>query len=212
MFFIEQSHPMLEEENKLWDDCFSFVAGIDEVGRGPLAGPVVAAALIFTDRNKIPFVNDSKKLTHKKRVELRNYLIAENSVKFSISVVENTIIDSINILQATHRAMRECITQLSIAEFALIDGLPVPNFPIKSKAIVKGDSKSASIAAASIIAKVYRDEIMDKYAEEYPKYGFEKHKGYGTAFHIRAIKEHGILPIHRKTFEPIKGLIKSNDF
>lgn len=207
MFFIEQSHPMLEEENKLWDDCFSFVAGIDEVGRGPLAGPVVAAAVIFTDRNKIPSVNDSKKLSHKKRVELRNYLISENSVKYSISVIEHSVIDSINILQATHKAMRECITKLQISEFALIDGLPVPNFPIKSKSIIKGDSKSASIAAASIIAKVYRDEIMDKYAEKYPEYGFEKHKGYGTALHIKAIKEYGILPIHRKTFEPVKGLI-----
>ena len=194
-------------EREIWDDGVSFIAGIDEAGRGPLAGPVVAAAVIIPKETKFPLVNDSKKPTDKQRRVLRTEIMSVDEVLFSIVEISVSEIEKINILRATHLAMKKTVQKLQCADFALIDGLPVPQFPIPSKAIVKGDSKSASIAAASILAKVYRDELMEKYAVKYPQYGFDKNKGYGTSAHMTALKKYGPCPIHRKTFAPVKSLL-----
>jgi ribonuclease HII len=207
MEYIQSCHPMFLYEREIWDDDVSFIAGIDEAGRGPLAGPVVAAAVIIPKETKFPLVNDSKKLTDKQRRILRTEIMSIDEVLFSIIEISVGEIEKINILRATHLAMKKTVQKLQCADFALIDGLPVPQFPIPSKAIVKGDSKSASIAAASILAKVYRDELMKKYAIKYPQYGFEKNKGYGTAEHMNALKKYGPCPIHRKTFAPVKNLL-----
>ena len=207
MEYLLNCHPMFSYERKLWDDGIFFIAGIDEAGRGPLAGPVVAAAVIIPKEIKFPLVNDSKKLTDKRRRELRSEIMSIEKVIVSIAEVSVSEIEKNNILRATHSAMKKTVQKLGCADFALIDGLPVPNFPIPSQAIVKGDSKSASIAAASILAKVHRDELMEKYAVKYPQYGFEKHKGYGTAAHIEALKKYGPCPIHRKTFAPVRKIL-----
>ena len=198
---------MLSFEHKKWAQGIMMVAGVDEAGRGPLAGPVVVAAVIFTDHEKIPVVNDSKQLSAKKRELLYEQIISTPGVLYSIQEVSETIIDEKNILQATHLGMRNAVSDLKVAEFALIDGLPVPNFPTPCQAIVKGDAKSASIAAASILAKTFRDKIMAKYAEKYPEYGFENHSGYGTKAHIEALQKYGPTPIHRKTFAPVRDVI-----
>ncbi|MCP4177378.1 MAG: ribonuclease HII [bacterium] len=194
---------MLSFEMEKWDDGIVFIAGIDEVGRGPLAGPVVAAAVVFDKNRNIPVVNDSKKLTEKKRNIYYKNIINTDKVQYSIAEVDIDIIDKINILQATYLAMRNAVSKLSNVEFALIDGLPIKNFNFPNIAIVKGDSKSASIAAASIIAKVHRDNLMAEHALKYPEYSFEKNKGYGTAAHLSAIKKYGPCPIHRKSFAPV---------
>lgn len=207
MKFLKHEDPLLAIERKKWKDGFSFVAGVDEAGRGPLAGPLVVTALVFRKNSRIPFVNDSKKLSIKKRIELRNVLINSDQVDYSIVEIQPQEIDKLNILNATHKGMKEALTGLKKLDFALIDGLPVPNIPVKHESIVKGDSKSANIAAASILAKVHRDEIMQKIAREYPEYGFEKHKGYGTAFHIDAIKKYGPTKYHRRSFSPLKEIL-----
>lgn len=208
MEIFDYRHPMLSFERELWDGGLCFIAGVDEAGRGPLAGPLVVSAVIFEKGEKIPIVNDSKKLTAKQRELLYDQILLM-AKKYSIIELSEDEIDSLNILQATHKGMRMAVKELEIAEFALIDGLPVSNMPTKSKAIVKGDAKSATIAAASILAKVYRDRLMDKYADLYPQYGFERNKGYGTAEHLKALKEYGVLPIHRKTFEPVKSMLNN---
>jgi ribonuclease HII len=210
MEYIQSCHPMFSYERKLWDDGVSFIAGIDEAGRGPLAGPVVAAAVIIPKEIDFPLVNDSKKLTDKQRRKLRTEIMSVDKILFSIIEISVAEIEKINILRATHSAMKKAVLKLNCADFALIDGLPVPDFPIPSQAIVKGDSKSASIAAASILAKVYRDELMEKYAVKYPQYGFEKHKGYGTKGHMEALKKYGPCPIHRKTFAPVRKLLEKS--
>lgn len=206
MEFFDYRHPMLSCERELWDGGFSFIAGVDEAGRGPLAGPLVVCAVIFEKGTQIPIVNDSKKLTAKKRECLYDQIIA-TAKKYSIIELGEDEIDSLNILRATHKGMRVAVEELKIAQFALIDGLPVLGMNVESRAIIKGDAKSASIAAASILAKVCRDRLMDKYAELYPQYGFERNKGYGTAEHFEAIRKYGASPIHRKTFEPVKSLL-----
>jgi len=197
-------------EKEAWDKQFKFVAGVDEAGRGPLAGPVVAAAMIIPKGIDFPLVNDSKKLTDKQRRKLSAQITSIDNLDYSIVEISEQEVDNINILNATHMAMKKAILNLRNVDFALIDGLPVPNFPIDCKSIVKGDSKSASIAAASILAKVYRDDLMIDFSIKYPQYGFEKHKGYGTAQHIKAIKEFGPCPIHRRTFAPISMLYPIN--
>jgi len=199
---------MLSFERQKWDEGISFVAGVDEAGRGPLAGPVVVAAVIFTDHNKIPVVNDSKQLSAAKREILYKKIISTPGILYNIQEISPEEIDKINILQATHLGMRNAVIELKPTEFTYIDGLPVPSFPTLCQAIVKGDSKSASIAAASILAKTYRDAIMAKFAEKYPEYGFENHSGYGTKAHIAALKKYGATPIHRKTFAPVRDVIK----
>ena len=176
------------------------ICGIDEAGRGPLAGPVVAGAAILPVDCEILFLNDSKKLSEKKR-DLLFDEIKEKAVAYGIGIVSPQVIDEINILQATYEAMRQAISQLNvIPEILLNDAVTIPGVDIMQVPIVKGDAKSVSIAAASILAKVTRDHMMEEYDKEYPEYGFAKHKGYGTPAHITALKEFGPTPIHRRTF------------
>ncbi|MDR1417911.1 MAG: ribonuclease HII [Endomicrobium sp.] len=187
-----------------YDKGLKFIAGIDEAGRGPLAGPVVASAVILPKDCLICDLNDSKKLSQKKR-EFLFKIIKEKALFYAISIVDNNIIDKINILQATLLAMRNSISQLPKApDICLIDGnCKVKGLDIAQETIVGGDAKSASIAAASILAKVIRDNLMDEYAKKYPLYGFDKHKGYGTKKHIEAINQYGVCSIHRMSFAPI---------
>ena len=176
------------------------ICGVDEAGRGPLAGPVCAAAVILPEHLQIPGLNDSKKLTDKKRRELFT-IIQEQAVAWGIGLASETEIDEINILQATFLAMRRALEQLNARpEIALIDGNRETDFGLPVKTVVKGDSLSANIAAASVMAKVTRDNIMTEMANQYPEYGFEIHKGYGTKAHYEALRTYGPCPIHRKTF------------
>ena len=178
----------------------SGICGIDEAGRGPLAGPVVAGAVILPKDCEILFLNDSKKLSEKKREELF-VEIQEKAIAWNVGIVGPDVIDEINILQATYEAMREAIRGLSaVPEILLNDAVQIPKVEIPQVSIIKGDAKSVSIAAASILAKVTRDHMMAEYDEIYPGYGFAKHKGYGTAAHIQALKELGPCPIHRRSF------------
>ncbi len=202
---LERLEEILLYERGLWSAGYDLVAGIDEVGRGPLAGPVVAAAVILPKECKIEGVNDSKKLSAKKREELYD-VILEKAVSYGIGVVSNERIDEINILQATYEAMREALSQLKPrAEYILADAVTIPMVSTPQKGIIGGDGKSMSIGAASIVAKVYRDRLMDAYDAAYPGYGFASNKGYGAAEHIAGIKKQGITPIHRKTF--LKSLL-----
>lgn len=186
---------------------FSRIAGIDEAGRGPLAGPVSAAAVILPKGYSHELLDDSKKLSEKKRELIYEDLIADKRIQWAHSFAEPEEIDRINILKATHAAMARAAGQLNVEPiYCLIDGLAVPNFPYPSEGIVKGDGKSLSIAAASIIAKVTRDRKMLEYAEEFPEYGFERHKGYGTKFHLEALHLHGPTKIHRQSFAPVAQL------
>lgn len=176
------------------------VCGIDEAGRGPLAGPVVAGAVILPRDCEILFLNDSKKLSGKRRDELFDE-IREKAVSFGVGIVSPERIDEINILQATYEAMRQAVSQLSPApEVLLNDAVTIPGITMQQIPIIKGDAKSVSIAAASILAKVTRDRMMVEYDAIFPQYGFAKHKGYGTAAHIAALKACGSCPIHRKSF------------
>lgn len=180
------------------------VAGIDEAGRGPLAGPVVVAAVIAPIGYEVSGMNDSKKLTEKKRELLFSQMMEGEELCYSIITVDADKIDELNILGATHYGMRRAAESLKITpDVCLIDGLPVRSFPFEQEAIVKGDSKSFSIAMASVLAKVTRDRLMLQYAEMYPEYGFERHKGYGTKEHLKALHEHGPCPIHRRSFAPV---------
>ena len=189
---------MREFENKYSD--LVYVAGIDEAGRGPLAGPVVAAAVILPKDIFLPFLNDSKKVTEKRRDVLFDE-IKQNAIAYGIGIASNTLIDEINILQATYEAMREAINALEkTPDVLLVDAVHIPDINIKQVGIVKGDAKSVNIAAASILAKVTRDRIMVEYDKIYPEYGFASNKGYGTATHIAALKEVGPCAIHRKSF------------
>ena len=187
-------------ENSCFSNGIQIVCGVDEAGRGPLAGPVCAAAVILPPNVEIPGLNDSKKLTDKKRRELFP-VIKEMAIAFGIGYASHEEIDEINILQATYLAMERALAQLSVKpELALIDGNRAKDFGLPVRTVVKGDSLSASIAAASVLAKVSRDDLMLQLAEEYPHYGFEIHKGYGTKAHYEAIRAHGPSPVHRKTF------------
>lgn len=179
---------------------YEIICGVDEAGRGPLAGPVTAAAVILPEGYEIPGLNDSKQLTDKKRRELYP-IIKEEALAYGIAFVDEGVIDEVNILNATFMAMKDAISQLSIRpNLALIDGNRVSDFGVEAIPVVKGDTKVASIAAASILAKVARDDYMEAMAEKYPDYGFEVHKGYGTKRHYAAIGEKGMCPIHRRTF------------
>lgn len=178
----------------------SDICGIDEAGRGPLAGPVVAGAVILPKDCKILYLNDSKKLSEKRREEL--FLeIRDKAVSYAVGIVEPKEIDRINILQATYAAMRQAVGKLSrVPQVLLNDAVEIPGLSMKQVKIIHGDAKSLSIAAASVLAKVTRDHLMMDYDKQYPEYGFAKHKGYGTAAHIQVLKEKGACPIHRKTF------------
>lgn len=189
-----------EIENSLYSDQIMTICGVDEAGRGPLAGPVCAAAVILPKGLELPGLNDSKKLTDKRRRELFP-MIKEQAIAYGIGFASQQEIDQINILQATFLAMQRAIDQLEgKADFALIDGNREKDFGLPVKTVVKGDSLSANIAAASILAKVTRDDLMEELAKQYPEYGFEIHKGYGTKAHYEALRTHGPSPVHRKTF------------
>lgn len=191
---------MWEIEQRHFDNGVKLICGVDEAGRGPLAGPVCAAAVILPANVEIPGLNDSKKLSDKKRRELYP-VIKEQAVAYGIAFADHAEIDEINILQATYLAMERAINQLSVKpELALIDGNRAKDFGISVETVVHGDSLSASIAAASVLAKVTRDDYMLKMAEAYPGYDFEIHKGYGTKAHYAALTEHGPSPIHRMSF------------
>ena len=190
----------LEYENKAYANGYNYVCGVDEAGRGPFAGPVCAAAVILPKNTIIEGVNDSKKLTEKKREALFD-VIKETALSYSIAWASVEEIESMNILNAAMLAMKRAVEGLDVkADFAYIDGNKTPPIDIPCEAVVKGDANSMSIAAASILAKVSRDRLMLEYAKQYPEYGFEKHKGYGTKVHTEAILKYGECPIHRPSF------------
>ena len=187
-------------ENEGYQKGYIYIGGIDEAGRGPLAGPVVASVVVFNPNTKIEGINDSKKLSEAKREELFD-IIKEQALDYGIGIVNNEEIDEFNILNATYMAMKKAINCLEkTPDYLLIDAATIPGIETDQKPIIKGDSKSISIAAASILAKVTRDHIMYTYDEMYPGYGFKAHKGYGTKEHYEAIEKQGITPIHRKSF------------
>lgn len=191
---------MWEIEDSFFDQGYSLLCGVDEAGRGPLAGPVCAAAVILPKHLQIPGLGDSKKLTDKKRRELFP-VIQQQAIAYGIGFASEQEIDEINILQATFLAMRRALDQLSVRpDLALIDGNRETDFGLPVRTVVKGDSLSANIAAASILAKVSRDDVMLKLAQDYPQYGFDIHKGYGTKAHYQALRDFGPCPIHRRTF------------
>lgn len=195
---IERTDRMLSYEKEY--SSYSFICGIDEAGRGPLAGPVVAGAVILPRDERILYLNDSKQLSAAKRDELYD-VIYEKAVAVSVGIVDHKRIDEINILQATYEAMCQAIMKLAQKpDILLNDAVTIPEVPIRQIPIIKGDAKSCSIAAASIVAKVTRDRIMKEMDAKYPGYGFAENKGYGSAGHIKAIKELGPCPIHRKSF------------
>jgi len=198
---------LLLHERRLDSRGYSLIAGVDEAGRGPLAGPVVAGACIVRDRNFTEDIDDSKKLTSKKREKAYREILEKCIV--GIGIVDEKIIDEINIYRATILAMEEAIAGLDAApDYVIVDGRMRLSARCPIKCIIGGDSKSLSIAAASIIAKVTRDRLMMKYDEIYPQYGFARHKGYGTKLHKLAIERHGPSPIHRFSFRPVKDLSK----
>lgn len=204
---------MFQFEAELRSQGFARIAGVDEAGRGPLAGPVVAAACILPEGFFLAYLNDSKQLQPEKRKELYESLIAYPGIVYGISSVDVSIIDQINILQASLLAMQRAIALLSIQpDYLLIDGNQLPKTNIPARALVEGDARSISIAAASVLAKVARDAQLVELAKQYPQYGFEKHKGYATAEHLRAIELYGPCPIHRRTFEPIKSSLEPSLF
>ena len=196
----------LEYENNVKLKGYKAVCGVDEAGRGPLAGPVFAAAVLLPENTVIDGVNDSKKLSEKKREALFE-IIKEKAISYSIAYSTVEEIEDINILNATMIAMKRAVEGLSIpADYALIDGNKIPSLDIPCEYVIKGDAKSMSIACASILAKVSRDRLLYKYAEDFPQYQFDKHKGYGTKAHIEALKEYGPCPYHRMSF--LKKILK----
>ena len=195
-----QKITMWEIEDENYAEGFQVICGVDEAGRGPLAGPVCAAAVILPPHTRIPGLNDSKKLTDKKRRELFP-VICEQALAYGIGMATEQEIDEINILQATFLAMQRALDGLQVRpDLALIDGNRQKDFGLPVKTVVKGDSLSANIAAASVLAKVTRDDLMIRQAEQFPEYGFEIHKGYGTKAHYAALEQYGPSPIHRMTF------------
>ncbi len=199
---------MLTYEKDLYKQGLTLIAGVDEVGRGPLAGPVVAAAVILPQGCKIKGLNDSKKIPKKKHLEIFQ-AVQDQALSIGIGIIDNQVIDQVNIYEATKLAMKEAISQLSLQpQHLLIDAMRL-DLPISQTSIIKGDANSLSIAAASIIAKVTRDELMKDYDSQFPGYDFSANAGYGTARHLDGIEKQGITPIHRLSFEPIKSLVSS---
>ncbi|MBQ3407800.1 MAG: ribonuclease HII [Clostridia bacterium] len=207
---LERLTEIKKIDNSVYDEGYEYICGIDEAGRGPLAGPVVVAAVIMPKDSMIEGVNDSKKVSEKKREKLYD-LITEEAIAYGVGIVDQNEIDRINILNATKAGLTEAVKSLKTKpDVILVDALTnIDTCGIQYRSIVKGDAKSYSIAAASIIAKVTRDRIMREWDKIYPQYGFEKHKGYGTAAHIAAIKEHGLSPLHRLSF--VKNIIGEKD-
>lgn len=208
----ERVAALYEYEQQFWNKGCEFVAGVDEAGRGPLAGPVSVAAVILPHNLYLPKINDSKKISAKVREELYDEIMAK-AIAVKAVFVDAKTIDRVNIYQATINGMYESIFGLAQEPQAvLIDAVKLENLDMPSLSIIKGDAKSASIAAASIIAKVNRDRLMDQYDKEYPEYGFAHHKGYGTAEHIAALRQHGPCPIHRQSFEPIRSMVEAQEY
>jgi ribonuclease HII len=210
-------YPNLIEEHKLWDRGLERIVGLDEAGRGPLAGPVVASAVLLKDKNKFSdSIKDSKKITPRKRKEIFLKIINSPKIEWGIGIISEKIIDKINILEASKLAMKNAVLDLQkkiqpeTVDFLLLDGNFKINFNLCQKSITKGDQKVFSIAIASIIAKVKRDQIMLDYDKKYPEYGFKKHKGYGTKEHFAMIKKYGPCKIHRKTFSPVKDFFRES--
>lgn len=199
-----------EYENAIFKQGFKYICGVDEAGRGPWAGPVVAAAVILDPKNIPVGLNDSKKLSAKKREELA-IIIKQVAIDYSVHFIDAAIIDKVNILEATYLAMNGSINSLKHTEYALIDGNRSPKPKIPCQTIIKGDSKSASIAAASILAKTARDEFMSAAHYEYPQYDFINNMGYGVAKHAKALEEFGTCIYHRKSFKPIKAIENSKE-
>ncbi|WP_242319478.1 ribonuclease HII [Bacillus cereus group sp. BfR-BA-01349] len=203
----EKFFEMSKYENALREKGVTYIAGIDEVGRGPLAGPVVTAAVVLPEDFYIPGLNDSKKLSEAKRERFYDEIKVQ-AIAIGVGIVSPEVIDDINIYQATKQAMLDAVANLSCTpQHLLIDAMKLPT-PIPQTSIIKGDAKSVSISAASIIAKVTRDRMMKELGEKYPQYGFEQHMGYGTKQHLEAIQVHGVLDEHRKSFVPIKDMIQ----
>lgn len=201
---IPPTGPDMQEEMAAYAEGYHYVCGIDEAGRGPLAGPVMTAAVMLPQGYELPGLNDSKKLTARKREELYAALMADERVLKCVAQASVEEIDKLNILRATHLAMARAAQGLpQQPDMCLIDGLPVPGFPLPSRSLVKGDARCLSIAAASILAKVSRDHYMQELARQYPHYGFECHAGYGTRQHMQAIRQYGITPHHRRSFAPV---------
>lgn len=201
---------MLNFEENYYTEKVNFIVGVDEAGRGPLCGPVVAACCILPRDYKNEHINDSKKLSEKKR-EIAYKEIIENALDYGIGIVDTKRIDEINIYEATKEAMHIAISKLKISyDLILTDAMKLQNEKVEVIPLIKGDAKCECIAAASIIAKVTRDHILEEYDKKYPQYGFKSHKGYGTKKHIEAIKQYGIIKdFHRESYEPIKSLIKN---
>ena len=196
---------MLAYENELYAQGIDLIAGVDEVGRGPLAGPVVAAVVILPKACKIPGLNDSKKIPKSKHKEIYEDVL-QNAIAIGIGVKDNQVIDQVNIYEATKLAMMEAIGQLEPQpQHLLIDAMKL-DLPISQTSIIKGDANSLSIAAASIVAKVTRDQMMEEFDREYPGYDFAKNAGYGTANHLAGLDQLGVTPIHRRSFEPVKSM------
>lgn len=205
---MKTKYELTKLEEMAYQEGYQIIAGVDEAGRGPLAGPVVAAACIFPRGLVLEGVDDSKKISPIKREEIYQILVSHPEIDFAIGVVEQAQIDVINILQASLAAMAIAVKNLIVEpDFLLVDGNQLPPTGIPSKAVVKGDSLSQSIAAASILAKHSRDQMMLQLHLKWPQYGFDKHKGYATRAHLQAIQKHGPCPIHRKSFEPIKSIL-----
>jgi ribonuclease HII len=212
----KQEKRRLEKMRLYEDDAFSsghkFVAGVDEAGRGPLAGPVVAAAVILPQNLLLEKCNDSKKLSSELRCRLFNEITSNPNIHFGVGIVSHEEIDRINILRAALLAMTIAVKNLKVRpDYVMVDGNCTPDFGVESRCIIKGDSKSISVAAASIIAKQTRDAIMDEFDKQYSNYGFSKHKGYGTQYHLDMLMKHGPSPIHRKTFLPVRRQYKEDD-
>lgn len=201
---------MLNFEENYYTDKIKIIVGVDEAGRGPLCGPVVAACCVLPKEYKNEHINDSKKLSEKKR-EIAYKEIIENALDYGIGIVDAKRIDEINIYEATKEAMHIAISKLKISyDLILTDAMKLQNEKVEVIPLIKGDAKCECIAAASIIAKVTRDHILEEYDKKYPQYGFKSHKGYGTKKHIEAIKQYGIIKdFHRESYEPIKSLIKN---
>lgn len=203
---------MYEYEDELYNKGISYIAGVDEVGRGPLIGPVVAACCVLPKDFKLEGLTDSKKLSEKKRNIFSDY-IKENAIAYGIGEISPEIIDEVNIYEATKIAMKEAIKQVQEqinVEHVLIDAMPL-ELDIPSTSIIKGDAKSISIAAASVLAKVYRDNLMYELDEKYPMYGYKSHKGYPTKKHVEAINKYGLIEGYRKTYNPVKEMIEKGN-
>ena len=200
---------MYEYENSLKEQGYKYIVGTDEVGRGPMAGPLVVACVLLPEDEIIEGLNDSKKLSAKKREQLAE-IIKQKAIEYQIQYMSVEEVDELNVYEASRQAMMKCVRKMKHqVDYVLSDAMPL-DFEFPCLSIIKGDAKSASIAAASIVAKVERDHYMDELAKEYPMYGFEKHKGYVTKAHLQAIKEHGVCIHHRVSFAPVKEVLNKN--